>query len=94
MQNAGALDKVNEILKQAVSRRASDIHMKPGIPPVYRIDGSLVAFKDSQRLMPQEIRDIAFNIMNDKQRERFKELMDLDMAYGIPGVGRFRVNIY
>ena len=85
---------LNEILKLAVEKRASDIHLKPGIPPVYRINGSLVAFKDSSRLSPNEIREIAAGMMNQNQRDRFDNMMEIDLAHGASGIGRFRVNVY
>ena len=88
------MGELEEVLKLAVEKRASDIHLKPGIPPVYRINGRLVAFKESRRLTPQEIRDMAAEIMTESQKRRFADLMELDMAYGLSGVGRFRVNVY
>src|SRR5690606_16804006 len=63
-------------------------------PPMFRIDGSLVPLKDAQRLPPEEVGRMAFSIMNNYQKEQFKEENELDLAYGVPGLGRFRVNVF
>jgi twitching motility protein PilT len=86
--------ELNEILKIAVKGGASDIHIKAGLPPMFRIDGSLVPYKSGQRLMPEDIGKIASSIMNSYQRSKFDETNEVDLAYGVPGLGRFRVNIF
>jgi len=85
---------INEVLKIAVKQGASDIHLKVGLPPVFRIDGSLYPLKNAPRLTPDEIAKIAEGIMNKKQTERFREINEVDLAYGVPGLGRFRVNVF
>jgi twitching motility protein PilT len=86
--------ELNDILKVAMKGGASDIHLKAGLPPMFRIDGALVPLKDARRLPPEEISRMAFGIMNNYQKERFKEFNELDLAYGVPGLGRFRVNVF
>jgi twitching motility protein PilT len=86
--------ELNEILKIAMQGGASDIHLKAGMPPIFRVDGALVPLKDAQRLPPEEIGRMGFSIMTNIQRERFKEVNETDLAYGVPGLGRFRVNIF
>jgi twitching motility protein PilT len=86
--------ELNEILKVAVKGGASDIHVKAGLPPMFRIDGSLVPFKKAPRLMPEDINRMASSIMNSYQRSRFEETNEVDLAYGVPGLGRFRVNVF
>src|SRR5229473_1195638 len=85
--------ELNEILQVALRGGASDIHLKAGLPPMFRVDGSLVPLKDARRLPPEEISRMAFGIMNDYQKEKFKAQNELDLAYGVPGLGRFRVNV-
>jgi twitching motility protein PilT len=85
---------LTEILGMALKARASDIHLKPGLPPVYRIDGSLRPHPKLPRLTPEQSRSFADEIMNESQRLRFDELHELDLCYGVPGLGRFRVNIF
>jgi twitching motility protein PilT len=86
--------ELNDILTVAIKGGASDIHLKAGLPPMFRIDGSLVPLKDAQRLPPEEVGRMAFSIMNNYQKEQFKAENEIDLAYGVPGLGRFRVNVF
>jgi twitching motility protein PilT len=86
--------ELNEILQVALRAGASDIHLKAGLPPMFRVDGSLVPLKDARRLPPEEIARMSLGIMNDYQKEKFKQTNEVDLAYGVPGLGRFRVNIF
>ncbi|HUT53570.1 MAG TPA: type IV pilus twitching motility protein PilT [bacterium] len=86
--------ELNDILKVALKAGASDIHVKAGLPPVFRIDGSLYPYKEAPRLTPDIVNRMAFGIMNKTQQEKFRENMEIDLAYGVPGLGRFRVNIF
>ncbi len=85
---------LNEILKVAVKGGASDIHLKSGLPPMFRVDGALVPLKNGERMMPDEIQKMAFDIMTPAQQTRFDEHREADLAYGIAGLGRFRVNVF
>ena len=91
---AGAALELNDILKIALKGGASDIHLKAGLPPMFRIDGDLVPLKDAKRLVPEEMTKMALGIMNPVQKEEFKRSHEIDLAYGVPGLGRFRVNIF
>ena len=86
--------ELNEILKIALKGGASDIHLKTGLPTMFRVDGALVPLKKGERLLPEELQKIAFALMNPVQKARFEEARECDLAYGIPGLGRFRVNIF
>jgi len=86
--------ELNEILQIALRGGASDIHLKAGLPPMFRVDGSLVPLKDGKRLPPEEVARMAFGIMNEFQKEKFKSTNEVDLAYGVPGLGRFRVNVF
>jgi twitching motility protein PilT len=85
---------LSEVLLVALNNRASDIHFKVGQPPILRIDGELVPLKDYSPLDAGEIAKMAYQIMSERQRERFLREMEIDMGYGISGLGRFRVNIF
>ncbi|MBW2288102.1 MAG: type IV pilus twitching motility protein PilT [Deltaproteobacteria bacterium] len=85
---------LNGILKIALKGGASDIHLKPGLPPMFRVDGALVPLKNGERLAPEDLQQIAASIMNPTQKERFDETREVDLAYGIAGLGRFRVNVF
>jgi twitching motility protein PilT len=86
--------ELNDILKIALKGGASDIHLKPGLPPMFRVDGALVPLKNGERIPPDDLQKMAFAIMNDTQRARFDETRETDLAYGIAGLGRFRVNVF
>jgi twitching motility protein PilT len=86
--------ELNEILQVALKSGASDIHLKAGLPPMFRVDGALVPLKDARRMPPEEIGRMAFGIMNEYQKEKFKQTNEVDLAYGVPGLGRFRVNVF
>ena len=86
--------ELNEILKIALKGGASDIHLKPGLPPMFRVDGTLVPLKKGDRLKPEWLQKVAASLLNPAQSERFEETREVDLAYGIAGLGRFRVNVF
>jgi len=86
--------ELNDILKLALQKKASDIHLKAGLPPVFRIHGELVPQTELGKISPEGIEKMLFGIMSPMQKEKFKKEKDLDMAYGVAGLGRFRVNIF
>ncbi len=83
-----------DLLKIAVERKASDLHIKVGSPPVLRIDDKLVPLMEMPRLGQDAVVTMAAGIMNAKQREKFKERCEIDLAYSVPGLGRFRANVF
>jgi twitching motility protein PilT len=85
---------LNEILTIAVKARGSDIHIKTGLPPIVRIDGKLHPIPNAQRLAPDVVSSMANMMMSDRQRRIFEENSEVDMAYAVPGLGRFRVACY
>jgi twitching motility protein PilT len=85
---------INDLLKMAIERKASDLHLKVGSHPVLRIDGELVPLGELKRLMQEDTIGMAFSIMNARQKQRFKEELELDIAYSVPGLGRFRCNVF
>jgi twitching motility protein PilT len=85
---------VNDLLKIAVERKASDLHLKVGSHPVLRIDGELTSLPEIKRLMQEDTIAMAFSMMNARQKQRFKDDFEIDIAYSVPGLGRFRCNIF
>jgi twitching motility protein PilT len=85
---------INDLLKIAVERKASDLHLKVGSHPVIRIDGDLAPLPELKRLMQEDTIAMAFSIMNARQKQRFKEELEIDIAYSVPGLGRFRCNVF
>ena len=85
---------INDLLKIAVERGASDLHLKVGSQPVIRVDGDLHTLSNVKRLMQEDTVAMGFSMMNARQKQRFKEELGIDIAYSVPGLGRFRVNVF
>jgi len=86
--------QVNDLLKTAVDSGASDLHLKVGSYPLMRVRGSLVPVNEDKRLEHDEVVAMGSSIMSASQRQKFKEAQEVDLAYSVPGLGRFRVNIF
>ena len=86
--------KLTDMLRRMVMQRASDIHLQAGVVPYMRIDGLLVPFDDMAALSPEQTEQIALAMMTEGQRERFLHLHELDFAFAVPGVARFRCNAF
>src|SRR5918994_4083697 len=84
----------SEVLRRMVEVRASDVHLTAGFPPAMRDKGKITAMEGFPVLNGQETREVVFGILNDDQRKRFENQKQLDFAYAIPGVARFRVNCF
>jgi len=85
---------INELLKEAHAQGASDVHLKVGSYPVLRINGELSPFTAEKRLSQEDTLKTAFSVMSPGQRETFKKKNDIDLAYSVPGLGRFRCNVF
>jgi twitching motility protein PilT len=85
---------INDLLKIATDRNASDLHLKVGSHPVIRVDGKLIPLADQKRLMQEDTIAMAFSIMSARQKQKFKDNFEIDMAYSVPGLGRFRVSVF
>jgi len=87
------VNNINEILQLSIKHNASDIHFTVGLPPIFRINKELV-YVGSETLTPEDIAEMMYSIMTDKQKEIFKEKLEFDFSYGLKGLARFRVNIF
>ncbi|NLH48088.1 MAG: type IV pilus twitching motility protein PilT [Myxococcales bacterium] len=85
---------LQRLLQAAVQYGASDVHLKPGRAPIIRINGELHELTKHPRLSPPDIIASAELMMDDRQVALFKEQNEIDLAYSLPGLGRFRVNIF
>ncbi|MBL8196314.1 MAG: type IV pilus twitching motility protein PilT, partial [Blastocatellia bacterium] len=86
--------QIDELLMIACSKGASDLHIKAGSYPFIRINGELQPIIESQRLTQEDTLAMAFSMMSNRQKQRFKEHYEVDIAYGVSGLGRFRCNIF
>src|SRR3989338_3206731 len=84
---------IKELLKAMIEKDASDLHLKVGSPPVLRIRRELV-LQDLPPISGEGIRETAYLLMSEYQKDQFEKKKEIDFAYVLPGVGRFRTNIF
>jgi twitching motility protein PilT len=84
----------SEVLRRMVAAKASDVHLTAGFPPAIREKGKILPMEGFEPLNAQQTREVVYGILNDDQRKRFETNQQLDFAYAIPGVARFRVNCF
>src|SRR5512146_2180441 len=85
---------IDDLLRIAMERKSSDLHLKVGNYPHVRVDGDLVPLTEQPRVSAEDMLNMAFSMMSNRQKQKFKEVAELDMAYGVAGLGRFRVNVF
>src|SRR6184192_1422420 len=86
--------KIDDLLVTATAHFASDLHLKVGSFPVMRIGGELHPVAEGARLSPEDTLDMAFSMMSNRQKQKLKEVSEVDIAYSVKGLGRFRANIF
>ena len=84
---------IDDLLKEVVEYKASDLHISAGLPPVIRVDGNLLRTKYPP-FTPEQVEGLLFPKLNNEQRRNLEQTWELDMSYGLVNLGRFRVNIY
>jgi len=84
---------IDELLELVHDRKASDLHISVGLPPVVRVDGQLIRVEASP-LTSDDVESLVFPMLNNEQRRTLEQYWELDLSYGVHGLGRFRVNIY
>jgi twitching motility protein PilT len=90
--------RLEDMLKLMVDRKASDLHLIPGLPPGLRVHGELIPLESAERLTPQACKDLVYSVLTALQKQMFEQdpntRNELDFGYGIPGLGRFRFNVH
>jgi len=94
MANSADGPNIDTLLRTACENKASDLHLKVGNYPYLRVDGELRALTQYTRISSEDMLNMAFSMMTNRQKQKFKENAELDMAYGVAGLGRFRVNVF
>ena len=84
---------INILLKMMVEKRASDLHITAGSPLQLRIDEKLAPIDDC-KIKPEESKELIYSMLSELQKEKFERMLELDMAFGIQKLGRFRVNVF
>lgn len=85
--------EINAILKIMLDKGASDLHLKVFSPPVFRIDGNIIPQTDFPLVTPQDVETVFAQITSQEQKNTFARDLELDFAYGVPKLARFRVNV-
>jgi twitching motility protein PilT len=85
---------LNLLLEEMVEMGASDLHLSSGLPPCVRIDGHIRPMEGYDPFTPSELRQMIYTILTQRQREKFEETLELDTSHPVPGVGRFRLNVF
>ncbi len=88
------MSQIQDILREAKEQGASDVHITVGLPPKMRLNGKLIALESYGKMMPDNTREIVNEIMNEKQLARLEENGQHDMSFSVPGVGRYRLNVF
>src|SRR3970282_1577153 len=89
----GVFSDIPALLKMVIDRKASDLHLKVKSPPVLRINGHLMP-ADLPPYEPAELLSLIESMLTERQRETFRRELELDFGYGVPGLSRFRVNVF
>jgi len=85
---------IDELLKVAIERDASDLHIKAGEPPILRIHGTLIPLAGLERMTTKDVEGVVDQLINENQKKKLEQDLDLDLAYSLPGHGRFRGSIF
>ena len=86
--------RIDDLLRMAMSFGASDLHLRAGSFPVIRVTGELKPLSGVAKMTQDETLEMAFSMMSNRQKQHFKEVFEVDIGYGVSGLGRFRVNIF
>ena len=85
---------INDLLRMMVTKGASDLHLKAGGLPVFRINGQLIPQDEVPEMTLQDMKQVFEEVTTDEQRSSFADELELDFAYQVDGIGRFRINAY
>jgi twitching motility protein PilT len=85
---------LNDLLVYMARQQASDLHLKPMRPPLIRVSGKLIPIPGLEPLKPADLERMLMPLLNKAQHDRFEAIQSVDFGYGVPGVARFRGNVY
>ena len=88
------VNSIDELLEHMVARDASDLHVTVGTPPVIRVRGEIERVADYSPLTPEETQELLYRILSSEQQKNLEIKRQLDFSHSIPGLARFRVNVY
>src|SRR3954467_13475846 len=85
---------IDALLERMVARNASDLHVTVGTPPAMRVHGVLERYEDVPALTPEDTQQLLYRILSTEQQKHLEVNRQIDLAHSIPGLARFRVNVY
>src|SRR3970282_1096619 len=85
---------MHELLTILIDREGSDLHLTTGTYPQIRLHGRLVPLSEYEVLASQDTQRLAYSVLNEGQKQKFEEENELDLSFGIQGLGRFRVHVF
>ncbi len=88
------VNSIDELLEHMVARDASDLHVTVGTPPVIRVRGEIARVDEYAPLTQEETQDLLYRILSSEQQKNLEIKRQLDFSHSIPGLARFRVNVY
>jgi twitching motility protein PilT len=91
---AGDIPHVDDLLRMMLERGGSDLHLTVGSPPGIRVRGEIIPVDSVKPLSPRDTMEMILSLLSEEQRRRFETELELDFAYSIPGVSRFRANVF
>jgi len=86
--------RIEPLLEEVIKRRASDLHLQVGLPPILRIDGVLAPLRDSQALNEQSVEALVYSVLDEEQRQILNKDKEFDFSFAFGTLGRFRVNAF
>jgi twitching motility protein PilT len=89
-----AIPHIDDLLRLMLQRGGSDLHITVGSPPGIRQRGEIVPVENMKPLTPRDTMEMILGLLSEEQRRRFETELELDFAYSIPGVSRFRANVF
>jgi twitching motility protein PilT len=89
-----AANSIDELLERMVEANASDLHVTTGTPPALRVRGEMERLEGYSALTPEETQQLLYRILSSEQQKHFELNRQLDFSYSLPGLARFRVNVY
>src|ERR687886_453775 len=85
---------IDDLLEQMVARGASDLHLSAGAPPALRVRGEMIRLEELGTLMPADTQQLLYRVLSSEQQKRLEIDRQLDLSHAVPGLARFRVNVY
>src|ERR687883_280436 len=85
---------IDDLLEQMVARGASDLHLSAGAPPTLRVRGEMIRLEELGRLMPADTQQLLYRVLSSEQQKRLEIDRQLDLSHAVPGLARFRLNVY